>query len=82
MMLLVLFCCIGIAFSKAAFAGTPQEPSSQVALRFAYSLVAAAGWGAAAGAVFKNIYNGFAIGVFAAFLLYLLAFAGLVIRLH
>ena len=82
MMLLVLFCCIGLAFGRAAFYGTVQETSSQIPLRFAYSIVAAAAFGAAVGTVFRSIYNGFAIGVFTAFLFYLLGFGGFFLRLR
>jgi hypothetical protein len=82
MMLLILFCCIGLAFGNAAFSGTLQETALHVPLRFAYSVLAAAAFGAAVGTVFRNIYNGFAIGVFAAFLFYLLGFVGLALRLR
>jgi hypothetical protein len=82
MMFLILFLCIGLACGKAAFGGTIFETQIQITLRFAYSLIAAAALGAAIGTVFRNIYNGFAIGVFAAFLLYLAAFCGFVIKLH
>ena len=81
MMLLVLFCCIGLAFTRAAFYGTRQETISTIPLRFTYSLLAAAAFGAAVGTIFRNIYNGFAIGVFTAFLFYLLGFLGFVFRL-
>ena len=81
MMLLVLFCCIGLAFTRAAFYGTTQQTMSNIVERFTYSLLAAAAFGAAVGTIFRNIYNGFAIGVFTAFLFYLLGFLGLVLRL-
>jgi hypothetical protein len=67
---------------KSGVWGTIFETQIQITLRFAYSLIAAAAFGAAIGTVFRNIYNGFAIGVFAAFLLYLAAFCGFVIKLH
>ncbi|HEY2827814.1 MAG TPA: hypothetical protein VGJ04_09465 [Pirellulales bacterium] len=81
MMLLILFCCVGLAFTKAAFSGTVEELYLHVPLRFTYSLIAAAAFSAAVGTVFRNIYNGFAIGVYSAFLFYLLGFVGFVFSL-
>ncbi|HZZ27504.1 MAG TPA: hypothetical protein VFE46_05800 [Pirellulales bacterium] len=83
LLVIVFFLCIGCGFAVAAFAKSPYEPfqtQSFMVLRFVYSTVAAAAFGAAVGTMLRNTYNGFAIGVFAAFLFYLLGFAGLMWR--
>ncbi len=64
---------LGMKMAKLTYA-------SHIPLRFAYSLIAAAAFGAAVGTIFRNTYNGFAMGVFAAFLLYLLGFVAFVMR--
>jgi hypothetical protein len=78
----IFFCGVALGFTKAAFFGTMVDTRSEITLRFAYSMIAAAAFGAAVGTVFRNIYNGFAIGVFAAFLIYLLSFLKFVLLLR
>jgi hypothetical protein len=70
-LLATFFVCVGLGSGKAAVTGPMPASQLQIILRFAYSLIAAAAFGAAVGSILKNTYNGFAIGVFLAFFLYL-----------